>query len=79
MQRSRLTRREALGYGLRLLAAAGPAVLLATACSQPQAPAKPAEPAKPAGKAKGEPAKGKAKSKSQSKAPLVGSRLRIVG
>jgi peptide/nickel transport system substrate-binding protein len=48
MQRSRLTRREALGYGLRLLAAAGPAVLLATACSQPQAPAKPAEPAKPA-------------------------------
>ena len=54
MQRSKLTRREALGYGLRLLATAGPAVLLATACSQPQAPAKPADsaPAKPAEAAK---------------------------
>jgi peptide/nickel transport system substrate-binding protein len=52
MQRSRLTRREALGYGLRLLAAAGPVVLLATACSQPQAPAKPTDAAKPAEAAK---------------------------
>ena len=51
MQRSRLTRREALGKGLRLLAVAGPSVLLASACAQqPAAPAKPAEskPAAPA-------------------------------
>ncbi|MGE3270708.1 MAG: ABC transporter substrate-binding protein [Chloroflexota bacterium] len=47
MQRSRLTRREVLGKGLRLLAVAGPSVLLATACGQQAAPAKPAE-SKPA-------------------------------
>lgn len=47
MMHRRLTRRQALGHGLRLLAAAGPVVLLGTACQQAPAPAKPAD-SKPA-------------------------------
>ena len=41
MQRSKLTRREALGYGLRLLATAGQPSSWPRQCSQPQAPSQP--------------------------------------
>src|SRR3954468_20254512 len=48
--RARMSRRQALGFGLRVLATGGSLVLLGTACQQqqPAAPAKPTEAAKPA-------------------------------
>ncbi|MCC6177158.1 MAG: ABC transporter substrate-binding protein [Chloroflexi bacterium] len=52
MVRRTISRRQALGRGLQLLAAGGPLVLLAAACQQAPAPAKPAESSKPAEAAK---------------------------